>query len=802
MITGTIERILTQKDDDWGRYKIVSDNGEENLCVGIIPAASLHMKVCLDGKNETTKWGRQYNISSVFYAKQDEYAGIRRFLTDGYIKGIGSVKADRLVLSFGSEIFQLFDAEDGVSRLSIIDGINEKAAQTIIKSYQKSKKYKDIVLLLNGACTKNQVEKIYKQYGDKAVEKIRKNPYRLQYDIDGFGFKKADALALASGMKTDNIARLEAGIYFVLKKAESDGDCYLAKEDAISRAIEELSPAAPITVFEKEDKNKITKKIVENAIADWGEKKKTYLTKRYGISQNALDVISEMVHSRKLIKEGIENAVGSAITEGIIISLNGRLYTPEMYEAEKEVAKKLLFLVSRSSVRKITDPEIDKAIKDAEIRKTKGMGVKFTATEEQKEAVRLGLTNRISIISGGPGRGKTAISEMIADAFISAGNGDNKDIVMLAPTGRAAQRITESTGYDSMTAHRAILRSRCQARKLLSEEKDPKEAYPKNKLVLCDETSMVDIFLMRDILSYAQNCNIIFIGDVDQIASVGPGKVLKDMIESKKIPYILLKQGHRNSGTIAENAVRINEGQKIRDYTYDESFTYIPCTKENIANAIVSDYINAVKKYGIEEVMLCTAMRDRGQISVAYLNKRLQAIFTKGKDSADLGGDKVFCVGDRVMQTVNNYRFEKVRNGEHFNGAFNGEKGTIVKILHDAETKEPSIVVRFDDGSIGGYLKDTASQLTLAYATTIHKCQGSETKCMMMAYTFGDYILMNRSLFYTGETRAKKEFRFYGEEQLRYGHMTSAFDLAVKKMNDKKRNTSLAEMLSGQIKIC
>lgn len=318
---------------------------------------------------------------------------------------------------------------------------------------------------------------------------------------------------------------------------------------------------------------------------------------------------------------------------------------------------------------------------------------------------------------------------------------------------------------------------------------------PMNKLILCDESSMVDIFLMLKILKFAKDCSIIFIGDVDQIASVGPGKVLKDMIDSGSIPCILLKQGHRNSGTIAHNSELINAGMHIDKYCYDEHFVYTPASTENICSIIVSDYKKKVAQYGITNVMLCSAMRERGVVSVKKLNSLLQEEYTRGQSEAVYSDNLKFRVGDRVMQTKNDYNFEMRRNGRPVLGIFNGEKGTVQRIMPDEENDSYKMIVLFDDGSVGGYTKATAVNLTLAYATTLHKCQGSEAACMMMAYTFGDYILLNRALFYTGETRAKKEFRFYGEEKFQYGKVLSAFDIAVKKTDDVKRNTALAERL-------
>lgn len=780
MITGQIKKILTQKENDWGRYQI-DCAGKEILAVGVIPDVSIGMNVVLEGAEENNKFGRQFKITSVLETKPDELAGARRFLADGYIKGIGATKAENILTLFGKESVDLFDTEEGRKRLLEAKGISKATLEKALASYEENKKYKDIILFLNGIGTKNQVEQIYKKYGEDAVKVLKKNPYRLQMDLTGFGFLRADRIALASGIKQDSIYRIMAAIKYLLDEAQTNGGhCYLEIADIRDKTASLLVPMPKFS--------DITERVAENAAANWIENKEKLIT-AHNPSQDTIDKITQTVETRNIINNGLSEALTKAIEDKDFINQDGRIYTSSMYDLEMNTAKMIASMCKQNPVRFITPAKIEEAIKSVEARKTKelrGKGVagEFSVTKEQRDAVYLALMHRISIISGGPGRGKTAISEIVAHTFLSCGRTyDKEDIIMLAPTGRAAQRITESTGYSAMTVHRAIL----------SMRKGQKP--PAGKLILVDESSMVDIFLAHSILRFAKDCNLVFVGDVDQIASVGPGKVLRDMIDSEEVPCVLLKEGHRNSGTIAHNAELINAGMHIDRYVYDEHFVYIPVTVDNIAETIVNDYIKKVKEYGIENVMLCSAMRERGQASVNRLNLLLQERFTKGQPEAIFGEGKKFRVGDRVMQTKNDYSFIIKRNGEQMEGIFNGEKGTVTRILYDPEEESYKMVVRFDDGSLGGYTKSTAANLTLAYATTLHKCQGSEAPCMMMSYVFGDYMLLNRSLFYTGETRAKKEFRFYGEEKFQYGKILSAFDIAVSKTSDATRNTMLCEMI-------
>lgn len=784
MIRGTIINILNQKENDWGRYKLDVD-GKEILAVGIIKEAAVGMSVVIEGYEEDTQYGHQFKIDSVCSTEADEMAGIRRFLTDGYIKGLGTTKANAVIQAFGKDSLDMFETEEGRKALTTVKGLGQKSIEKIMPSYEESKKYKDIVVFLAGTGTKNQVEKIYSIYGDQAKNVLYKNPYRLQIDVDGFGFKKTDAIAIASGIRLDSKDRIMAGIKYVIDDAAtSKGHCYLTLEEIKVDLIQLLCPCK-----ETYDNKTISKKVIENALVDWTDKRETFIDK-YEPSAETLDEIDNLNETRNLILDSITEVLIEAINQDILVNDNGNIYTKKMYTIENTVADGLKEMVKANPVRFISRELIERCVKEVERKKTKEMNEKgkpgtFTVTQEQKDAVYLSSMKRVSIISGGPGRGKTTILEIVALAFLAAGKQfSNQDIIMLAPTGRAAQRITESTGYDAMTAQRAV-------QSLLNGN-----PLPKGKLIIVDESSMVDIYLMKNIVEYAKDCNLVMVGDVDQIASVGPGKVLKDLIDSQVIPCILLKQGHRNSGTIAKNSELINCGVKLDNYVYDDHFVYTPATADNIADIIISDYIKMVEKYGITNVMLCAAMKERGCVAVNKLNKTLQGIFTKNKEEARYSDNRIFRVGDRVMQTKNDYNFIIVRNGVQTTGIYNGERGTVVKVSYDPEEESYNMVVKFDDGSIGGYTKNTIINLALAYATTLHKCQGSEAACMMMAYTYGDYMLLNRSLFYTGETRAKKEFRFYGEEKYQYGKVLSAFDIAVGKVDDIKRNTMLAERLA------
>ncbi len=784
---GKIKKILFLNESDWGRFSFKTLD-EEMLIVGVIPDASVGMKVKLEGIYETNKYGTQFVIKNVLEREQDEFAGLRSFLADGYIKGVGPVTANSIVETLGNRFFEIMDDEEiddktRFSELAMVKGISKKKAKDIYESYLGSRSIKDIVLYLNGAGTKNQVENIYRKLGDTAIKVIKKNPYILITEVDGFGFLKADKLALASGIKPNSIERISGAINHVISEAEnSEGHCYLTAIQLKDGVLKLLAPMPKMETIS----NIVAENVVAKGFENFVEAKEK-LIKAHNPSQEDINSLASIVEMRHDFETRFYDAINFAIENDLLVNDDGKMYTKRMYVTEQKVAQILADMVKGKSNRFITKETIESCIKKVEDRKTEELQKEnphavFKITKEQRDAVYLGAMNRVAIISGGPGRGKTAITEIIVETFMSSSyKYDKRDVIMVAPTGKAAKRITESTGYEASTIHRLV------AKYEHSDEKLSK------KLVIADESSMIDISLLLRLLKTVKDCNLIFVGDVDQIPSVGAGMVLKDLIKSGKIPTILLKEGHRNSGSIANNSQLINAGYKLDSYTYDNAFHYTPASTDNILDLTLRKYIEKVKEYGIENVMLTVPMNERGTTSVKALNTSVQELFTKGRKEIRVG-NKLFRLGDRVMQTKNNYNFKILRNNIVDLGIFNGDIGTIVKI--DKQDDLDRLVVKFDDGSIGAFSTVTAKDLILAYAITQHKCQGSEAKCVIIAYTYADYILLNRALFYTAVTRAKKEIYLFAEEKLKYGKLLSAIDVAINNVDVQHRNTALAQRIN------
>lgn len=779
ILTGTVTDIAVYKDDDWAVFTLEDKAGREYKCTGAIPGMSVNTRLVIEAEESRGRYGCQMKVTGILSEENDGLAGMRALLT--MMRGIGPTTAVNITDAFGDKSLDIIK-EGNLVMLAGVKGMGKKRADTAIRSYRAKKEsisaVERLTLFLNGSATENQIRLITEYFKDDAVREIKKNPYRLT-EVKGFGFKKADFIALHAdtGIRQDSIKRITAGISHVIAEAaDKEGHCYLTRDDLRERTSLTLVPAPRLKGIKASD--------IEKALKDWDKSREGFI-EEHDPQAETLDALDITAENRKSIDCCLTKALDAGLREGSLIDVSGRIYTREMYGIERYVASVLLEMAGNKPVKTINECRIGMAVDMVTRRKNESLaeGMKeFAITREQMDAVRLGLSHRVSVISGGPGRGKTAITEIISEAF------GPDDVIMVAPTGRAAQRMKESTGHMARTIHAAALAAEAK-----------KEPHPVGKLVICDESSMVDIELMGRLLKYARDCNLILIGDADQLPSVGPGKALRDIIASGIIPCALLHEGHRNMGSIARNAELINKGFPPGKYKYDEHFDYMKTERDDIPDAAVRAYNDAVRKYGFREVLLCTPMRR----NVDLLNKELQELYTKGHDTLRDDYGHEYRTGDRVMHTKNNYEFNRItvrKDGgyDYSKGVMNGERGTVTRVI-DLPDGTKGLEVMYDDGTYGRYLKETASaQLTLAYATTVHKCQGSEAKCVIMPLFWSDYVLMNRALLYTAETRAKDRFLAIGEEKLdKDGRKTEILAVAAKTADDRKRNTSLKEFLDG-----
>ena len=759
-MVGIIKEIYTQDKNGKGCY-LLDIYGKDEIINTTIKDAFVGMEVELAYMDNNVLIG---------VTPTNKSKGMRQFLIDN-ISGFGPAKAEKATWETYTYI-----KKANTDKLCEQFGIKSEKAEEIVSLANNQKDVLEMYLITNGACTKNKIEKILAFYGSRAVNILRNNPYKLT-EMNGFGFLEADKIACATGIAKNSKERLSSAIQYILFSAAfQEGHCYLKNEQLQERLFDTLTNPP-------KKAGKAKEKACMNAIKDWGTKKNDFI-KKYKPSDDEIMLLEGIYQQRLGIKKSFIEAHNYGVANNLFVFEKDRYYLSNIYEKEINAVALLKEYLTTPNFVKFTVNDMEMAIKEVEKRKTELLKAEgknpFLTTEEQKSAVKLALLYPLCIISGGPGRGKTAIAEIIAQAYKNKFGEDA--VLMMAPTGRAAQRATESTGFPASTIHRAISTKKVQG-----------------KLIIVDESSKIDIFLFESFLKWAKGNNIVFLGDVNQIASIGPGQVLKNMMDSKKIPFIMLMQGHRNGGSIAKNSDKINEGKPVWTYKFDKNFIYIPTAREVITKTFLHYFFEEVKQFGINNVLAITPSRE-GVLSVNLLNKRIQQEYCSRNEGVKITEDLSLYLGDRVMQTKNVSDFTLIdKNGATVKGIFNGERGTVVKILKNDLGEKIGLVVLFDDGKKGAYRLETAKQLTLSYVMTIHKCQGSEAESVMLGMTFQDAFLINRNLFYTGETRAKKKITLIGEQKkAKYGNkMMSSFDLAVYKTNDNKRQTSLAEKLAG-----
>ena len=442
-----------------------------------------------------------------------------------------------------------------------------------------------------------------------------------------------------------------------------------------------------------------------------------------------------------------------------IMSNQKILYIFNTYKAECEVAYKIIKIHNQNSIFNIENSYIDNIIAQAEKDELKILKIedakkpvmqrkcptKYSFGEDQKDAIRMALNNRFSCITGGPGRGKTTIEKTIIKAWVSMDKEAN--VILLAPTGKAAKRMSEATGYPAYTIHRFI-----RNKNIILNSKT---------IIFIDESSMMDLFLFNLLLNKIQNCQIVIIGDKDQLPSVGVGKCLEDIISSGIIPVTFLTTCYRNKGSILNNVDAVNASCRLQELQVDEHFKTIWLNdKDKIIEAILNTYMNNYERYGASNMLVLAAMSD----TVSKLNSKIQQrVNPKTPNKRDIQiGEQIFRIGDRVMQISNDYNIVTTdSNGEEQKGVFNGEIGTISNIFDviDPDTKilQTKIEVTFDDGKIAKYENRASwSKLTLAYAMTYHKSQGSEAKFLICTLTTADFILLQKKILYTGISRAKE----------------------------------------------
>lgn len=714
-----VERITYQNPDNGYSVLKVRVKGYNDLIplVGNLLDASVGSVLLVDGSWKVdAKYGRQFMAEKWEETMPATIYGIEKYLGSGLIKGVGPKFAKRIVQTFGTDTLDVIETD--VNRLIEVEGIGNKRVRMISESWERQKEVKNIMLFLqeHGVNT-SFAAKIYKQYGNESIAKMKENPFQLADDIWGIGFKTADGIAEKLGYSKESFMRLRSGIMYSLSELGNDGHVYASREQLVAKASKLL------------------------------EAEEAYIIMTMDQMVRDKDLICQSMQENKPVDVPVARAEA--------------IYLPPFFYAENGTANKLLKLAKEPAGKKLPDNiDIDK------IERT----VNMTYDTVQREAILKAAGSKVMILTGGPGTGKTTTTQGIIAAYRAYG----LKVLLAAPTGRAAKRMNEATGLEAMTIHRLL-------------EAKPPEGYQKNEeqpldgdVLIVDECSMIDIVLMNSLLkAIPLTMRLILVGDINQLPSVGAGNVLRDMIDSGVFPVIRLTRIFRQaqSSRIIMNAHRINEGQ-FPDISNGKNADFFFIEKEEpeeVLTEIVRLVKNNLSRYYHTppvSIQVLTPMQ-RGVIGAANLNVALQEALNPGETGLRRSG-YCFKLHDKVMQIKNNYDKE----------VFNGDIGIITAL--DMENR--SLTVNFDGRNIE-YDVTELDELVHAYATTIHKAQGSEYPIVVMPVLMTHYMMLQRNLIYTGITRAKKILVIVGTKK--------ALSYGVRNVTVTKRNTWLCERLAG-----
>ena len=654
--------------------------------------------------SKNPKHGVQFEVENYDEVITPTKEGIIAYLSSGQIKGIGPKMAEKIYDAFGLTALDVLDKEP--ERLLAISGISAAKLKKICDSYLANRGARDVVAFLTPhGITPNRAVKLYKEYGDRAMDIVKNHPYQL-CEIAGIGFKTADRIAMSMGFDQLSVERVDEGILYALTDAEGKGHLCMEKHAFIKACLKVL------------DTPQLTEEMVANRAA-------------------------RLVYSGKLV------------------SYQGNVYRSKTAYAESNLAE----LLSRQlrSARSHSYGDLDAALDAEELR----MKVKFAP--EQREAVKMALTQGVSVITGGPGTGKSMILRAILDIYRRQNPG--KEICLCAPTGRAARRMEQATGLGASTVHKAL-------GLLAGEDGDYGEPQALDAdIILVDEVSMMDIYLAGRLLEAVKSrAQVVLIGDSDQLPSVGPGAVLSEMIASERIPVVRLDKVFRqNDGSrIAVNAKLIRHGNLSLEYGNDFRFVDSANLSDS-ASRIAELYMQEVARYGVDNVAMLSPYRQKTETGVNALNEMLRELVNppdEGKPEVVCGKRK-FRVGDKVMQVKN---FEDVSNGDI---------GYIRNIFKYGD--ETTVCVDFGDGRNMEYDSSELDMLDLGYASTIHKAQGAEYQSVIINLQCAHHIMLTRPLIYTAITRGKDRVIIVGERR--------ALCISIKKTDIEKRGTCLAHRL-------
>jgi exodeoxyribonuclease V alpha subunit len=719
-LEGILERVtFVNEENAWSVVRLAVPGKKDLVTVvgnllGVQPGENLRLR---GNWTVDRKYGEQFRAEGYVTVQPATLVGIEKYLGSGLVRGIGKVIAKRLVDVFGLQTLEVI--EQAPERLREVDGIGPVRTERIAKAWVEQKQIKDVMVFLqsHGVSTTFAI-KIYKQYQDRSIAVVKENPYRLAIDIFGIGFKTADKIAGQLGISPSSPERAHAGVLHVLGELSSEGHAYYPRRKLMEAAAALLE---------------IDAAIIETAV-------------------------SALAEEGQVVVSAILGDTGEAQEDQAV-------YLASLHRAESGAAD-LVRALLRAPTRHISI-DLEKALTWFEERQ------KISLATEQREAIRRAITSKVLVITGGPGTGKTTLVNGMIQILEKKG----RRILLAAPTGRAAKRMTETTGREARTIHR-LLEFDPKTMGFQRDRDRPLEA----DLVIVDEASMIDTVLAYNLLkAIPLRCQLVLVGDVDQLPSVGPGSVLQDVIRSGAVDVVRLSHIFRQAeaSLIVVNAHRVNHGEMPRLTSPEAKADFFFVEKsepEDVLVALkqlVNERIRA--RFGfdpVNDIQVLTPMH-RGLLGAASLNGELQALLNP-QGASVVHGSRLFRAGDKVMQIRNNYDLE----------VFNGDIGLIEAIDEEGRT----VSVRFDSRSVT-YERGDLDELVLAYACSIHKSQGSEYPCVVLPIHTQHYVMLQRNLLYTGITRARRLVVLVGTKR--------ALAIAVKNDKTEARFTQLAARLGA-----
>ena len=727
-LDAVLERITYANEETGYTVARVATNRSSDLLtvVGPLLGAQPGESLRLQGRWAShPQYGRQFQVDTYTTVLPATIQGIRRYLGSGLIKGIGPKMAERIVDHFGPATLEVIEQTPG--RLVEVPGLGPKRTRMITAAWEEQQAIKEVMVFLQGMGVSTSLAvRIYKTYRDDAIEVVRQEPYRLASDVWGIGFKTADQIAQRLGIPHDSPQRVKAGLQFALSEASEDGHCYLPEIELVTKATGLLGVDADL----------------------------------------ASRCLEELVAEEGVVAEPLPTAMSPGVPEG-----TGRaIWLVPFHRAERALAGGLLRLLDASAHRLAGFQAVDWPAALGWLRQTSGV----TLAPEQEAAVRLALTERVAVLTGGPGCGKS----YTVRAIVALARAKRAKIVLAAPTGRAAKRLSELAGLEAATLHRLLqLRPGGDA---AFDRDHPLDA----DLVVVDEVSMLDVLLANKLIkAIPPGAHLLLVGDVDQLPSVGAGEVLRDLLAAERLPRVRLTHVFRQAqqSGVVTNAHRINAGQHPITHGLADFFLFPEEESEQVADLVVDIVANRLpRRFSLDprrEVQVLCPMH-RGPAGAGVLNERLQAALTPAREglAERRFGGRVYRVGDKVMQIRNNY-------DKGTAGVFNGSVGVITALsLEDSELR-----VLLDEDEEVGYGFDELDELTHAYAVSIHRSQGSEYPCVVVPLTTSAWLMLQRNLLYTAVTRAKRIVVLVGSKR--------ALGKAVRTPGAGRRYTALTERL-------